>query len=98
MSTHLELHDPEGGSIVLGPWRGPEGGYALWHKGVLVWRSTASDEPKAWILWCADGSGALAFTEDEADDLIAELRPGATKTPLFERIPTPPAAGGGDAE
>lgn len=39
----------------------------------------------AWVITYADGSGDLVFTEEEADDLIAEARPGATKRPLFSQ-------------
>lgn len=88
-SVHCSFHTDHG-SISIAPWTGPEGGYALWHRGEVVWMSAACPAPRAWIIWCADGSGALAFTEDEADDLIAEFCPGGTKTPLFERLPAPP--------
>lgn len=37
-SVHCSFHT-EYGSISIAPWTGPEGGYALWHRGEVVWQS-----------------------------------------------------------
>ncbi len=38
--------------------------------------------PTAWLISYADQSTDLCFTEEEADELVADAKPGATKTPL----------------
>lgn len=38
-TAQTTIHDGEAGTMTLAPWHGPEGGYALWHKGDVVWKS-----------------------------------------------------------
>lgn len=38
-TASLTIHDDEAGQMILAPWTGPEGGYAPWHRGEVVWKS-----------------------------------------------------------
>ncbi|QRG06139.1 hypothetical protein EZH22_24645 [Xanthobacter dioxanivorans] len=38
-TASLTIHDDEAGQVIIAPWTGPEGGYALWHRGEVVWKS-----------------------------------------------------------
>ena len=51
-------------------------------------------DPAGWIITYVDGSGAFAFTEEEADEAIADAesagaRPGATKQPVYHARSNP---------
>jgi predicted RNA-binding Zn-ribbon protein involved in translation (DUF1610 family) len=87
--------------------------YGLTHPERYAWnRRAQAPTPEAggfveagWIITYSDGSAAFAFTDEEAEDAIAEASPGATKAPVFfasrptpadERgAPNPPAIGEG---
>lgn len=45
-------------------------------------------EPAAWVVWFADESGCLVFTEADADEVIADAMSGATKEPLYLSPPS----------
>lgn len=44
-TAQTTIHDDEAGTMILAPWHGPEGGYALWHKGDVVWMSAGMWRP-----------------------------------------------------
>jgi hypothetical protein len=55
--------------------------------------SDTPSEPVAWLITFADGSHALDFTPEEADETIEHaIRAGATKRPLYARPDTPSAS------
>lgn len=39
--------------------------------------------PAGWVITYADGSGAFAFTREEADEALADALPGAVKRPVW---------------
>ncbi|MFG1260084.1 hypothetical protein V5F79_22410 [Xanthobacter flavus] len=41
-TSEATIRDDEAGTMTLGPWHGEGGGYALWHRGEVVWRSVDS--------------------------------------------------------
>jgi hypothetical protein len=49
-----------------------------------------------WIITYSDGSAAFAFTDEEAEEAIAEASPGATKAPVFFASRPTPADERGD--
>lgn len=68
-SVHCSFHT-EHGSISIAPWTGPEGGYALWHRGEVGWKSAGmwhpiSEAPKdgtVILLYCPQGDGTPGKT------------------------------------
>lgn len=55
----------------------------------------APREAAAWLIEFVDESGCLAFTEEDADEIIADALPGATKEPLYRLLAALPPPGGG---
>jgi hypothetical protein len=49
-----------------------------------------SSEPAAWLITFSDESGCLAFAEEDADEIIADALPGASKEPLYRRATNVP--------
>lgn len=85
----------EHGSISIAPWTGPEGGYALWHRGEVVWKSADANaafssgaEAMRRLFLSASRKALLASGLDRHAAIIADDAVTAAIRALI--LPSPP--------
>lgn len=69
--------------------RGPNGEVPVLVLRAATRISEAAEPVAGWIITFADGSAGFEFLEEEADDVIAAAKPGATKRAVFYTHPSP---------
>lgn len=76
MTASTTIHDEDGSSITLAPYQGEGGGYALWHRGVMVWRSVGMWRPireakkDGTIIWAKLRDDIYPVLKPSRDDLV----------------------------